>query len=164
MTTEKMSRNCPSCGESGRTVSSITLSSHLTLTAKAGLDSPEGFVFCANSACDVTYFGSQTFFTRDVRRPIFQKSSDPNRLVCYCFKHSVAEINEEILTTGSTAVLASIRENCKKGLDECEKNNPQGSCCLGNVTRVIRSTPTPANAPKSECQDASCCETSDETR
>ncbi len=164
MTVEKVSRQCPSCGEGGKMVNSITLTSHLSDAARAGLDSTEGFVFCSNSDCEVSYFGPQTFPVSDVELPIFQKSTDPNRLVCYCFKHSVAEIKEEIATTGSTTVLASIRENCKKGFDECERNNPQGSCCLGNVTRVIKSSPSPADMREPEGEDSACCATSDETK
>ncbi len=31
-----------------------------------------------------------------------------------------------------------IKTKCAQGLDDCAHNNPQGSCCLGNVQRVIR--------------------------
>ena len=164
MKVKKTAKLCPNCGEKGRSVTSTTLSSHLTDSAKTGLNSTEGFLFCANPACDVTYFGPRAFLTSDVRFPVFQKSADPQRLVCYCFNHSVAEIEEEILKTGTTTVLSSIRDSCKRGLDQCEKNNPQGSCCLGNVTRVIKRFESPGMATDAECDDGSCCKSTAKTK
>jgi len=158
MATEIEKKICPSCGEKGRGVSALTLTSQLTDGAKARLGSTEGFTFCKTADCGVSYFGSVTFPTSDVRVTIFQKSTDPNRLACYCFGHSVDEIEKEVKETGTSGVPASIRESCKKGLDECEKTNPQGSCCLGNVSRVVKGVQASAE-PSSE--EEPCCSTSD---
>lgn len=160
MITKKASSQCPTCGDNGRSVTALTVSSHLGDKAKAGLNPSEGYKFCPNGNCEVSYFGVHTFWVSDILQPIFQKSTDPQRLVCYCFNHSVAEIEAEILATGKTDVLASIRDNCKKGLDECEKNNPQGSCCLGNVTRVIKGAPAHENGQKLQVKTLTCCEPS----
>lgn len=157
MSKEIKAKGCPSCGRGGRRVSALTLSSQLTEEAQGHLASAEGYSFCPNSDCEVSYFGSVTFTVRDVQVFIFQKSDDPKRLACYCFGHSVEEIEQEILKTGASSIPIAIRDNCKKGLDECEKNNPQGSCCLGNVSRVVKNAQASADKESQE----SCCSTSE---
>lgn len=162
MAMERQSGICPSCGEKGRAVSALTVTSQLTENAKARLGaSAEGFSFCRTGDCEVGYFGFQTFPTRDVSALIFQKSNDPARLVCYCFNHSVGAIEEEIQKTENSTVLASIRESCKKGLDECEKNNPQGSCCLGNVAGVVKAAKAEVDVPGTDEDDCCCAATSE---
>ena len=148
---------CPVCGERGRAVSALTVESLLTEDAISRLRFPGGFSFCRTENCDVSYFGAETLRTADVRVPIFQKSTDRVRPVCYCFNHSVESIEKEVEQTGTSTVPASIREKCKKGLDECEKNNPQGSCCLGNVARVVKSAQAEKMPEDSACDEHSCC-------
>lgn len=134
------SEACPSCAQQGRKVELVTLRSLLTDAAKARLaDAP--MRFCRTPGCDVVYFDepqAQVFGTADVRVEVFQKSSSPERLVCYCFDHSVASIRDEVAETGTSTVPESIAAKCKAGLDQCEVNNPQGSCCLGNVRKVLK--------------------------
>lgn len=154
-------KNCPTCGEEGRTISGLTLSAQLTDEAKSRLDSPEGFSFCRTAGCEVSYFGRETFHTTDVRHLIFHKSVDPARLVCYCFNHSVKEIECEVQATGASTVPNSIRESCKKGMDECEKNNPQGSCCLGNVSRIVKATLKSQEKSVASCE---CCTLAEESK
>lgn len=97
--------------------------------------------FCRNESCDVVYFDEAhdvTFDVTELRVPVFQKSADPNRPVCYCFDHTVQSIRDEVAASGGSEVPDSIGKKCKAGLDDCEHNNPQGSCCLGNVRRVVK--------------------------
>ena len=153
MTTETRDTLCPSCGERGRAVSVRTVTSMLSEQARARLSSAERFLFCRTQDCDVSYFGDETFLASDVRVPIFQKSTDPARPVCYCFNHSAAAIKKDVEQAGTSTVSVSFRESCKNGLVDCEKNTPQGSCCLGNVTRIVKST-LATDAP---CEKVSCC-------
>lgn len=153
MTTKTRDALCPSCSERGRGVSLRTVSSLLTEQAKARLADAERFLFCRTQDCDVSYFGDETFLISDVRVPVFQKSTDPARPVCYCFNHSAAAIEADVKLAGKSIISASIRENCKKGLDDCERNNPQGSCCLGNVTRIVKRILD----TDSSCEEVSCC-------
>ena len=145
MTTKKRGQLCPLCEEKGSGVSALTLTSLLTDEARARLSSTaEGYSFCRNAGCDVSYYGADTFMTADVRVAIFQKSCDPKRPVCYCFGHSVEDIEKEVKETGTSTIPAAIRDACRKGLDNCKKNNPQGSCCLGNVSRILKAARTSA--------------------
>ena len=88
------------------------------------------------------------------------KETEPSRPICYCFGHTIEEIEAEILAVGNTAIPAEIAAKCKQGLDRCEKTNPQGSCCLGNINQVIKAaTPTPAPGPFATIETDDCCNT-----
>jgi hypothetical protein len=73
-----------------------------------------------------------------VRVTVFQKSTDPQRPVCYCFGYSVEAVQNEVRTQGVSRILEDIKARCAKGLSDCERNNPQGTCCLGNVQRLVQ--------------------------
>lgn len=145
---------CPRNGQVGRKVSSFTLSSQVRPEILEALSQREGFRFCGSEDCPVVYYhgGDGTCITAEqVRFPVFQKSTDPQRPVCYCFSHSAAEITDQVRATGGSAVPAEIKAQCAKGLDACERNNPQGSCCLGNVQKVVKAAQASlAVAPNSE--------------
>ncbi|HEV2329796.1 MAG TPA: hypothetical protein VGY56_13520 [Verrucomicrobiae bacterium] len=153
------STDCPRCHQLGRAVSAVTIEAMLIAEAKARLTQTDGFHFCATPECDVAYFhpaSREVFLQRDVRVPVFQKSTNPNRLVCYCFGHTVAEIRAEFRAKGSSWIREDIKTKCAQGLDACERNNPQGSCCLGNVQRVIREAGA-GNVPPDPGSSGCCC-------
>ena len=54
---------------------------------------------------------------------------------------------------GVPTIRDSIRAACKAGRDNCERKNPQGRCCLGNVGLVLKSAP----APPTDGGDGDCC-------
>lgn len=58
--------------------------------------------------------------------------------ICYCFGHTVASAREEVARTGRSTVVASITAEIKAGRCACEIKNPAGSCCLGEVSKVIK--------------------------
>lgn len=80
------------------------------------------------------------FFTKDqIRVPVHQKEMDDDAvLVCYCFRHSPATIHAELLATGTSTVIEEINAGIQAGQCACELRNPQGSCCLGNVSAVVK--------------------------
>jgi len=132
--------SCPGCAAPGRRVDDSTLGALLRPDAKARLTGG-GYRFCRTESCDVVYFAEEqglTFGTADLEVTVFQKSTDPERPVCYCFEHTVQSIHDEVGARGTSAVPEDIGKKCRAGLDDCEHNNPQGSCCLGNVRRVVK--------------------------
>ena len=149
---------CPRCGHEGRSVSSLTIESLVYAAARVRLRSLEGFRFCGTPACNVAYFHpvlGDILTCPEVRVPIFQKSTGAERLVCYCFRHTVAAIQREFGATGISRVATDIKTKCAQGLDDCARTNPQGSCCLGNVQRVIREISGDNRPPASE--GGGCC-------
>jgi hypothetical protein len=60
-------------------------------------------------------------------------------LVCFCFHHSVADIEAANRDDGTNAIVESITAKCRAGLDRCAQTNPEGRCCLGKVRAVAKS-------------------------
>ncbi|MFQ5578390.1 MAG: hypothetical protein ACE5G8_15520 [Anaerolineae bacterium] len=74
-----------------------------------------------------------------MREAVYQKEPhNPEVLVCYCFRHSPASIRAELRVAGRSTVVAQINAGIKAGQCACDIRNPQGSCCLGNVSRVVK--------------------------
>jgi len=132
--------HCPTCGTSGRAVKPITLQSLLKPDLRQTV-SVGPYRFCANPACETVYFPEgegESFGKSDLTVRVGLKETEPPRTVCYCFGHTVEEIEHDVAETGSSPVPDSIAEKCRAGLDRCEETNPKGSCCLGDVLRIIK--------------------------
>jgi len=169
----KATHRCPSCGEKTKRASATTVRAMLTPDALARLDTAarrntaeggdaESYRFCASATCPTVYAREdrdEVFETKQVRLPVFQKTEDPDRLVCYCFRHSVREVEQDA-RGDEPHIAAEIRDKCRAGLDRCEHENPQGSCCLGNVGKVAKMAKgSSAKEPKeSDAEEAhDCC-------
>ncbi len=131
---------CPQCGQKGKKVDSITLKAMLEVSLLALRD--VDYRFCRTADCPVVYFaddGRQTFSKDQLRVLVHQKEPDDETVpVCYCFRHSPATIQAELLATGASTVVDEINGGIKAGQCACEIRNPQGSCCLGNVRATVK--------------------------
>ena len=132
--------SCPQCHARGKSVPDETPRALLEESSRRRLGARPYF-YCRTPTCDVVYFdGAGDVFRKDeLRVRVGDKETSPPIPVCYCFGHTVGSIEEEILSTGTTNVLERIRAEVKAGTCRCEVENPQGSCCLGNVTRAVQS-------------------------
>lgn len=132
---------CPQCKNKGKVVKGITILSLVSGEKQRELESTEGFRFCVTQSCDLAYFHPKTgtqISKNDVTVRIGVKEVGAPRAVCYCFNHSVESIEEEIRVSGQSSAPSSITENCRSGLERCSELNPKGSCCLGDVNKIIR--------------------------
>lgn len=137
---------CPRCGTKGKKVERLTLMALLRPEAR-GRIADAAHRICLAAACDVVYFGVSDRFTRDdVNVRVGEKETAPDRLVCYCFDHTPAKIEEEIRETGRTTLADRITAEVAAGRCACEVTNPQGTCCLGNVGRAVKEATERANA------------------
>jgi hypothetical protein len=131
--------HCRRCGSKGRPVSRKTMQSLLLPEAVVRLeDGP--YHFDASPDCDVVYFSNQTdsYFDKNalaVRVGI--KEKEPPVPICYCFGHTADSAREEIVRTGRSTVAQRITQEIRAGRCACEVKNPSGSCCLGEVNRVV---------------------------
>ena len=131
---------CPTNGQIGRRVDSLTLKAVLAIP----LDElrPMEYRFCRGADCPTVYYsvdGTQTFTEADLRERVYQKHPDsPGVFVCYCFRHTVGDISADIVRTRGTAIPAAIARNIQRAQCACDIRNPQGDCCLGNVRSIIR--------------------------
>ena len=134
-----MTARCPVTGNRGRPVPATTLQSLLRdehMPAASGRD----WFFCDLADCHVVYFTAdgKTFSKGALKIRVGAKDTEPPRPVCYCFGHTVESIREEIARTGRSTVAASISAKVKAGECSCETLNPIGTCCLGDVKRVVK--------------------------
>lgn len=131
---------CPTCGQKGKKIDNLTLKAMLQVSLRAVREVP--YLFCRTAGCPVVYFaadGIQVFTKDQIRVPVHQKEPDNDHIpICYCFCHSPATIRAEWLATGRSTVVEEIEAGIKAGQCACEIRNPQGSCCLGNVSAVVK--------------------------
>ena len=143
--------NCPRCGQPGQPVALQTLKhqvkpEHLE-TVEVG-----AFNFCRTATCQAVYFnGNGIVLTKaDVRQRIGLKETEDTAPICYCFGFTEEMAVEEIRATGNCTIPQRITAEIKAGNCACEIRNPQGSCCLGNVTAAVKRAMKLVLAEKSE--------------
>lgn len=128
---------CPRCGQHGLRITLATVQAQVAISLRAL--SARSYQFCAAPGCEVVYYaaGAPPILRDQVREPVFQKDPAADVPVCYCFRFS-----RGLLEQGSdaerSAILAEIVAGTRQGQCACELRNPQGSCCLGNVRRLLR--------------------------
>lgn len=131
---------CPQSGSGGKRVGSATIKAMLAVSLAEVRDTP--YFFCKDADCPVVYFsedGTQTFTTDQVREGVYQKAPDNDEVfVCYCFRHTPGSIRAELIATGESTVVKAINAGIQNKQCACDIRNPQGTCCLGNVSAVVK--------------------------
>ena len=158
---------CPRCGAPGKPVKPVTLESLLKPDALARAGSGN-YRFCPGQRCEVVYFAErngQVFAKPDLKIRVGIKESVAPRQVCYCFDHTVEEIDQEVRLIGKTTVLDDIKTRMKEAC-WCETKNPQGSCCLTTVTRCVNAAleqdANPTAQPTRREMAEDCCALKDQ--
>jgi hypothetical protein len=129
---------CSINGVQGKAVKTLTLKALLSPRALTTLDPHAPHLFCADPACPAVYHSSsRTYQTTDLKVPVFQKDAGLDVPVCYCFNHTRRDLRQAVLAHDAEQIPQSIRAHIQAGRCGCEVNNPQGSCCLGNVIRTV---------------------------
>ena len=135
----KTSGICPVNGQKGKPVQRQSVKASLKTSLRAVRETE--YFFCAAQECPVVYFtadGTQTFTVEELRETVFQKEPDnPNVLVCYCFQHTVGSL-QAATPEQRQSILSDIKEGTNAGQCACDLRNPQGSCCLGNVSKLVK--------------------------
>jgi hypothetical protein len=132
---------CPESRSSGLKVGLVTVKALLTPAALRRLEGT-AYRFCSDPDCDVVYFDSaagSVFRKDDLRTRVGVKETQDPVPVCYCFDITVADLGRDIQTLGTTAVPAMIAAQVRAGHCACEVRNPQGTCCLGSVSKAVKS-------------------------
>ena len=131
---------CPSSGTVGSKVDLVTVKALLTGDALRRLDGST-YRFCPAPDCDVVYFdsGAESCFRKsDLTVRVGLKETEDPIPVCYCFGFAVADLRRELAERGKTDIPTIIAAEIKAGHCACEVKNPQGTCCLGNVSRAAK--------------------------
>lgn len=127
---------CPSCGQRGRPVGLLTVQAQVALSLRE-LRPP--YWFCRTPSCAVVYFAAEAppITCDQLRERVFQKASDPDVLVCYCFRYTRGDLQRGD-SARRDSILADVIAGTQQGQCACEIRNPQGSCCLGNLRHLAR--------------------------
>jgi copper chaperone CopZ len=129
---------CPQCAKHGRAVKDITLRSLLREEFRSGIEG-KTWQFCTTPKCPIVYFdsGGSTFHKDQLTVRVGIKETTSPRPVCYCFDHTVEEIEDDIARSGKTGVLDDIKTRMKEAC-WCETTSPMGGCCLATVNGFIK--------------------------
>lgn len=139
---EKESK-CPNCGEDGTFVDIVTVKSLVKEQFQTKIAFDEDYKFCKSPDCNIVYFSNDSdhyFQTEDLKEKATLKDRGLDVKVCYCFGHTRQTVLSEIQKTEHSSVLQDIKAKMKDPGCFCERSNPQGTCCLGNVSSWIKET------------------------
>jgi hypothetical protein len=131
---------CPTNNKVGKLIDILSLKAMLSrpLTDLRPVD----YRFCPDTDCPTVYYsedGMQTFMEVDLRERVFQKHpQEADVFVCYCFRHTYRDVSVDAAETGGTKIVAVIYQAIQNGQCACEIRNPQGCCCLGNVSALVK--------------------------
>jgi hypothetical protein len=131
---------CPGSRTIGLKVDLVTVKALVNANALRRLDG-RAYRFCPAPDCDIVYFDSAAdsiFRKRDLGTRVGQKETEDPVPLCYCFGYTAADLRRDFAARGKTEIPAIITAEVKAGHCACEVKNPQGSCCLGNVTAAAR--------------------------
>lgn len=129
--------NCPGCNGKGISVSVKTPRSLLKEPVVNKVKENLTYRYCDNTKCGLAYFstdGQQTFFASNLKVKATAKDQSLDTNVCYCFGYTRQDVLDEIRRTGKSTTKKMIRKKMKDPGCACETTNPQGGCCLANVT------------------------------
>ncbi|MBI2388590.1 MAG: (2Fe-2S)-binding protein [Deltaproteobacteria bacterium] len=131
--------SCPGCGAVGRPVANATLEAILPREAALGLLVIERR-FCGSRDCDILYYGAdgRSVHKRQALVRVGAKEAEDPIPVCYCFGFTRDQIRAEILATGGSSILQRVKEAIRAGECRCERANPSGGCCLGELSAVAK--------------------------
>lgn len=132
-------KKCPFCGDEGTIVKNITPKSILKDNIVGLISDEKSYRYCKNKNCDISYFAEdQNFHVADMKVKATHKDNGLDVHVCYCFNYTRDMILKDIMNNGKSNALKEIKDKMKDPGCFCEISNPQGSCCLGNVSAWIR--------------------------
>jgi hypothetical protein len=131
---------CSASGTTGFEVELITLKALLNARSLRRLDGGR-YRFCPSADCDVVYFDNEAgsvFRKSDLTVRVGQKEKSDPIPVCYCLDFTLEDIRRDLATRGRTEIPGIITNEVKRGHCACEVKNPQGSCCLGDITKAVK--------------------------
>lgn len=130
---------CPRCGAVGRVVGDETILSILKPGHADQLLAVERR-FCRTPSCAVLYYGAdRRVVEKDAAslRVGLKETEDPIPL-CYCFEFTRAHVRREVAETGDCTIPDRIDAEIRAGRCACERKNPSGACCLGDVRKAVK--------------------------
>ncbi|NOJ83438.1 putative iron-sulfur cluster-binding metallochaperone [Myxococcus xanthus] len=130
---------CPGCGANGKPVGEETVQGLLIPEALAALG-VQGRSFCRTASCPVLYFAADGSVAHkaQARVRVGMKETEGPRPLCYCFGHTYEDVAAEVAGGGACSIPTLITAEVRAGRCACERMNPAGNCCLGEVNRAVK--------------------------
>ena len=129
---------CPESGTPSNKVPLETLENLIIQDKKQLISKDVQYYHCSDPDCQVVYFSNQealSFYVDDLSVKVFTKDDSEDVNVCYCFDWTRKRIADQIKTTGISTAFDEVTEEVNAGNCECERKNPKGGCCLGDISR-----------------------------
>lgn len=128
---------CPSCGNLGIGVESITVKNMLKDNLKAEFKDNGKWCICSSENCDTVYFSENKLYSKgDVRVLIWYKEHTDEVPICYCSNLTEKEIFEAVKRGCST--IDEVQEYTGKNITgKCKTENPLGKCCRNVFLKAI---------------------------
>jgi hypothetical protein len=134
----KTAKQCPFCHQKGTNVKSRTLLALLKEAPRLAVMPKTDYFYCKQSTCSVVYYADDHYFLiSDLMVKAFDKDPGLAVPVCYCFHYTRESLLNDLQRNQEPAALTEIKFKMKDPGCFCEQSNPQGSCCLGNVTAYV---------------------------
>lgn len=130
---------CPRCGAVGKVVGDETILSILKPGHADRLLAVERR-FCRTPGCAVLYYGADGCVVEKDAASVrvgLKETEDPVPL-CYCLEFTRAHVRQEVAETGDSTIPDRIDAEIRAGRCACERKNPSGACCLGEVRRAVK--------------------------
>ncbi|MBI4370792.1 MAG: hypothetical protein HY552_00695 [Elusimicrobia bacterium] len=126
-------------------MTALTLDHHVPQPLRAALG--DDAAFCLSPACEVVYCNPSGFVVRKGQTilPVTIKDQGDHVPVCYCFGFKRGDLRQDLAERGRTAIPERIKKGIAEGRCACERKNPQGACCLGNVANSIKAIQAETN-------------------
>lgn len=132
---------CPKCGGKGKKIQTITVRYLVQGKFQDRVNDSLTYRFCLSRDCPVVYFselGNSFFMKEELSERVTIKEKNDPIPVCYCFNFFRHDVEVELKETGKTTIPDFISAQVKAGNCFCEYTNPEGTCCLGNVSLVVK--------------------------
>ncbi len=128
---------CPGCEKPAVSIETVKAMTDFPLWE---IEPGDKFFFNNEPDSKNVYFSTQTGMQideSDIREKVFAKHSDEDdTYVCYCFKVKVGDLRKASIEERE-AIFAKIKASSAKGQCSCKTRNPKGSCCVGDVKKLI---------------------------
>jgi hypothetical protein len=130
---------CPRCGAIGKLVPDETIRAILKPGHAERLLAVKRR-FCRTPSCDVLYYDADGRMVEKAASSVrvgVKETEDPIPL-CYCFEVTRSHIRREVAEAGDSIIPDRIDAEIRAGRCDCERKNPSGACCLGDVRRAVK--------------------------
>lgn len=134
----KLPLKCKECGRLGKPVKRTTLE-HLFIQEKMASIQDIQYFFCLTANCNVVYFSENAnFYKADLKVRVGLKEREEPIPICYCFNYTKKMILDDLIQNGHSTIKERIVHQTKIGNCQCQIKNPEGTCCLANIAKIIK--------------------------